>query len=880
MSPLERVRRFLSCSLVIILFVMPLLAISPSNMVTAANTISSTQPHLPQIRSAARAADVVANDLNMIVPQMGSHASQAADGPRAPRTFSANKSQPLYTINVTTGFDGLHYGCNQGGYCTGRVPPDVQVASSPKYVLEMVNSLGGTWDKQGNPIKTFTLTSLFQTDVTHVLFDPRVLYDVSSQRWFATVSDRGDQTFRFTVSQTDDPNSRWWTYRFALTPGTWADQPLVATSGDKLVISLNDYYSSNASFAGAEYWVIDKREALEGAPLNYVVYGPDENLFSVHPAKSTGENNTIYMLSVEEERGYVKLFRIDGLPPSSQVSTLELPVSAITPPPNATQFGSDFLLDTGDTRVMDATWDNGTLWLTFTDGCVPYGDTQIRSCIRLIQLNTNTNKILQNFLLSAVGSYYFYPTLSLDSAGNLVVGFGYSSAKDSPSFAVWAQPLDSPNAISHPQALRLGNAPVTPVASSCENRVCRYGDYFGSAVDPQTGLVWVAGEIQDQSGWATYIASVSVQRVPTTFPLTLSYQIEGGGSGYSPPVLSYLSNGEGRTELLSTRPKAYNLDIGTLANITTTLIGSTETERWVTDQPTSGIGESRENLTISYFHQYIATFDWTTSDGSRSSIPELNITQFGGAQTVALTGSSSAVWVDSGSRWTLSKQLHRTDLEERWYADQATDGYITERFRGVFTYLHQFFVSVSAEPNRGGSVSPPSGWYGSGSLIQLSSSANSGWQFEGWNGNGLTSYTGPRNSVNLNVNAPLTEIAIFFPGVTVSAGPRGSVSYTYGAKSGIVNESSTSTIYVPAGTKVSFSANPSSPLTPLRAWHGDVTGTSSSISVIVDSPLRVNAEFSNDYLVPGSLIFFIAVVAVVIAIRRSRKRRANLQEIT
>lgn len=811
---------------------------------------------------------------------MGSYVSPAADGPKVPRTFSANKSQPLYTINVTIGFDGLHYGCNQGSYCTGRVPPDVQVASSPNYVLEMVNSLGETWDKQGNPIKTFSLTSLFQTDATHVLFDPRVLYDISSQRWFATVADRDDQTVRFAVSQTDDPNSHWWAYHFSLTPGTWADQPLIAASGDKLVISINDYELSNASFVGAEYWVITKHEALEGVPLKYHVYGPVDNLFSVHPAKSIGANNTIYMLSVEQERGYVKLFRVDGLPPSSQVSTLELPVSAISSPPNATQFGSDFLLDTGDTRVMDATWDNGTLWLSFTDGCVPYGDTQIRSCIRLIQVNTNTNKILQNFLLNAVGYYYFYPTLSLDSAGDLVVGFGYSSDNDRPSFAVWAQPLDSPNAISRPQALRLGNAPETPVASSCQNRVCRYGDYFGSAIDPQTGLVWVAGEFQNQSGWATYIASVNVHRVATTFPLTLYYQIEGGGSGYSPPVLSYLSNGEARTELLSTQPKTYNLDFGTLANVTTTLIGSTETERWVTDQPTSGIGEKSQNLTISYFHQYIATFDWTTSDGSRSSIPELNITQFGRAQKVGLTDSSSSIWVDSDSRWALSKQLNSTNPQERWYADQSTGGSITERFGGVFTYLHQFFVLVYAEPDRGGTVSPSSGWYGSGSFIQLSSLANSGWQFEGWNGNGLTSYTGPRNSVNLNVNAPLTETAILFPGVTVSSGSGGSVSYAYDAKSGLVNESSTSTIYLPAGTKVSFSANPSSPLTPLRAWHGNVTGTSSSISVIVGSPLRVNAEFSNDYLLPGSLIFFIAVVAVVIAIRRSRRRRANLQEIT
>jgi hypothetical protein len=739
----------------------------------------------------------------------------------------------------------------------------------------MANSLGEIWDKQGNPIKTFYLTSLFQTGATHLVFDPRVLYDVSSQRWFAIAADKDNQTVRFAVSQADDPMAGWWTYHFTLNSGTWADQPLIATSGDKLVISLNDYNLSNASFVGAEYWIINKVEALTGSPLHYIASGPDSSLFSIHPVKSTASNNTIYMFSVEQERGYVRLFRVDGLPPSPRVSPIELPVSAITSPPNATQFGSDFLVNTGDTRAMDATWENGTMWLSFTDGCVPHGDTQLRSCVRLVQINLISHKILQNFLLDAVGYYYFYPTLSLDSAGDLVVGFGYSSANDDPSFAVWAQPLDSPNAISHPLSLRLGNAPQTPNTGSCQMGVCRYGDYFGSSIDPKTGRIWMAGEFSNQSGWSTYVASVAVRKVATTVPLTLNYQIVGGGAGFSPPVLSYQFNGEARTELLSTLPTTYDLDIGSPSNITKTLVGSTQTERWVTNQQTSERARFPQNLTLSYFHQYVASFLWTTSDGSRSSLPQLNITQFGRAQTLALTNSSSAFWVDSGSQWTLSKLLTSSSAQERWYASEVTNGSTTKHFGGVFTYLHQFFVSVSGDPGNGGTVSPASGWYDSGAFIQLSSSANPGWQFQGWNGYGLSSYTGPKNSVNLNVNGPVAEAATLFPGVTLTAGSGGSVSYSYDAKSGVVNESGTSIVYVPPNTNLTLSANPSSPLTPLQTWSGNATGTSSSISVTVHSPLKVNAEFSNNYLLVGSVILIIVVAAIVAARRRSRRSGKN-----
>jgi hypothetical protein len=68
---------------------------------------------------------------------------------------------------------------------------------------------------------------------------------------------------------------------------------------------------------------------------------------------------------------------------------------------------------------------------------------------------------------------------------------------------------------------------------------------------------------------------------------------------------------------------------------------------------------------------------------------------------------------------------------------------------------------MEADPSDAGSVSPLSGWYEEGSLVEISASPNPGYEFVGWRGSGLGSYTGKDNPVSITMVAPIVETALF-----------------------------------------------------------------------------------------------------------------------
>src|SRR3989454_396171 len=118
-----------------------------------------------------------------------------------------------------------------------------------------------------------------------------------------------------------------------------------------------------------------------------------------------------------------------------------------------------------------------------------------------------------------------------------------------------------------------------PEVSGCPNNsVCRYGDYFGASQDPSDpGIVWVAGEYGTATGWATFIAAMA-----ETVRFTAGYAVQGGGSGYLPPTLTYVAGGQSVTVALAASPAVYTVDAGTAWSVSAILGGSDPTERWAT----------------------------------------------------------------------------------------------------------------------------------------------------------------------------------------------------------------------------------------------------------------------------------------------------------
>jgi hypothetical protein len=93
------------------------------------------------------------------------------------------------------------------------------------------------------------------------------------------------------------------------------------------------------------------------------------------------------------------------------------------------------LCSTGDAHIQSDIWYQGKLWVAFNDACFITGDTKSHSCIRLKQVYTITNKVIQDIDIGTVASSLYYPAVSISkgTGGNLGIIFRFSSPSDYPS---------------------------------------------------------------------------------------------------------------------------------------------------------------------------------------------------------------------------------------------------------------------------------------------------------------------------------------------------------------------------------------------------------------------------------------------------------------
>ncbi len=211
---------------------------------------------------------------------------------------SSREPGPLFS-STNVGFEGLNINTGCGGGC---FPPDVTVAAGPNHVVEMVNVGMQIWDKAGNSLSTTSLSDFYGTGPDFI-FDPKIVFDKQSNHWFAAIADAGDRncnpqcSILVAVSLTDDPTGTWNIYSFPFGM-LFSDQPIIATSDDKLAISVNDFDPIAGGYVGAQVYVADKNAMISGSSATYTPTTPDPTLFSIHPAQSLSSTPCLYMVSV------------------------------------------------------------------------------------------------------------------------------------------------------------------------------------------------------------------------------------------------------------------------------------------------------------------------------------------------------------------------------------------------------------------------------------------------------------------------------------------------------------------------------------------------------------------------------------------------------
>ena len=139
-----------------------------------------------------------------------------------------------------------------------------------------------------------------------------------------------------------------------------------------------------------------------------------------------------------------------------------------------------------------------------------------------------------------------------------------------------------------------------------------------------------------------------------------------------------------------------------------------------------------------------------------------------------------------------------------------------------------YTLSVSVSPSGAGSVSPLGGEYESGEQVTLTASPATGYLFNHWSGD--VSGTISTITITMDSNKSLTAhfVEKFTLSITVSPSGAGSVSPVGGE--------------CESGEQVTLTASPASGYT-FDHWSSDASGTSSSITIIMDRHKGVIAHF-------------------------------------
>ena len=483
-------------------------SVQPSNQSLA----TSTQPSNQSLATSTQPSNQSLATSTQPSNQSLATSTQPSNQSLATSTQPSNSNMSPH-VATALGFEGRSQENSGGSY-----PPDATLAVGPNHVVQMVNTALQISDKAGSVLRIGTLEDFFDISTSGGLpcnpCDPFVLYDRSTDRYFASVLNVPDGTIRLAVTETADPTNIWNTFAIALSPSgsDCPDQPFIALSSDKLAIGANvytNYCGEGSRFLGTQHIIVNKVDLISatgsGEPV-FFASTRDPTGFSERPVRSFATSQDVILagIGVGHEIDRVKMIKYSGQVPNVQ-SRIEYvgPIRTLYFPPPASQPTIDIPLDTtGRLRSASMSSDGKYIWLSSMVECVPRGDpnNMPRSCVRLIQFDPNTIQLMQDF---DVGIRNLDSDLSIFNcycSGDMVLSFGISSSEIFPSLVVTRQSAgNSPNTLDQPELLRAGSS----FSRSCDNPAevefptCRYGDYFGASIDADPVDVhnaWVSGE--------------------------------------------------------------------------------------------------------------------------------------------------------------------------------------------------------------------------------------------------------------------------------------------------------------------------------------------------------------------------------------------------
>lgn len=426
------------------------------------------------------------------------------------KTMSAATTDAIPVVTIGTNFEGA----NEGD--ASAVPPDTDGAVGPSQFVQLLNGIYRVYDKSGNILQQTSLNEFWSSagEPQANAFDPRVLYDPESQRWYAAALNfaggpvDNPNTFLLAVSNTSDPTQGWRAFEF----GQTFDFTELGVNRDGVYLA-----ATNGTGGNIDFVVIPKNDLLAATPTiaNATFFqtffgntGP-----APQPAVAFDVSGSEAILGVGPD--FLKISSID----SPAAPTLNTQDRTLIVPDGfqnfgATQKGSTVPINTGN--------------LIFSSSVVMQGDKlfgvetiaqtpdQGHPALRWFEIGDPlTNPVvLDSGIISPPGLDVYYGSIAVNPLGEVVIGFSGSGPNDYPSAYAVAGTLNGDVLqFGELMLLKAGVAPLTAGGG-------RFGDYSATTYDPtDPSHFWTIQEWGSATGWSTEISEIIF---PTALPVVMA----------------------------------------------------------------------------------------------------------------------------------------------------------------------------------------------------------------------------------------------------------------------------------------------------------------------------------------------------------------------
>lgn len=451
------------------------------------------------------------------------------------------------------------------------IPPDADGAIGPHQYIEFINGTIAVYNRT-NGVRMQRKTNIkFWGDAGVIISadstttDPRVIYDPSSHRWFATqvdvstaVDDPTTQAndFLFAVSTTDNPAGTWHGFSFQADPdtGAFADFPTLGFDTDAVYISGDFFQDGEDNPIGSGLVSIPKADLLSATPTI-----DNRTWFGIADYSMRGQVLQPVICSDGSSRGNILSVSDIGMtsdPHSNVVAFAVENATNVNPTLSAISFLNVLPFYVPDNEELGApclfpTQPDGTTRLQANDarfaGCVraingiiyAVHSTEFNDkiAIRWYRLDAATRTLLEMGTISDANLDLFFPSIAANSNGVVVICCnGCSINTYVSSFAYVGQTVNGTTSFAGPTLLYAGAVDyhddyeqfaLDDPDDAAEFGILpfsRWGDYSATTPDPNDpNRFWTIQMYpQDTDVWATQVTELIVTPPPTSLSITLA----------------------------------------------------------------------------------------------------------------------------------------------------------------------------------------------------------------------------------------------------------------------------------------------------------------------------------------------------------------------